>query len=136
MQTMPKTQIFISLMAIVLVAGIARAEPSAKSDYMRHCADCHGVDGKGKGPEVQVVPGYTTADLTRVSAAHGGNFPREEVYDVIDGRKTIPAHVRKNMPVWGYVFQPDKKELSPEANAEVKRRISALVDYIQTLQAK
>ncbi|HYA34958.1 MAG TPA: c-type cytochrome, partial [Candidatus Binataceae bacterium] len=126
----------IPLMAIVLASGIARAELSAKSDYIRHCADCHGVDGKGKGPEVQVVPGYTTADLTQLSAAHNGEFPREAVYDTIDGRKTVPAHMRKNMPVWGYVFQPDKKELSPEADAQVKRRISALVDYIQTLQTK
>lgn len=40
------------------------------------------------------------------------------------------------MPTWGLKYQEDKQKLGPEAEARVKRRISALVDYIESFQDK
>lgn len=125
-----------------MLVGFASAQMSqpstAKKDFVLHCADCHGVDGKGKGPAVQVIPGFNQADLTLLSKSHGGQFPRQEVYDVIDGRKRLAGHYDSDtdMPLWGLTFQPEGREFSPEAEAKVKARLSALVDYVEGIQQK
>jgi hypothetical protein len=125
-----------------LIGGLASAQTvaalPAKKDFVLHCADCHGVDGKGNGPAVQIIPGFKPVDLTRLSATHGGEFPRQEVSDIIDGRKRLPGHYdsETDMPLWGLMFQPEGREFSKESEAMVKARISALVDYIEGLQQK
>jgi hypothetical protein len=103
-----------------------------------HCADCHGVDGKGNGPAVQIIPGFKPIDLTHLSATHGGEFPRQEVTAIIDGRKRLPGHYdsESDMPLWGLMFQPEGREFSKQSEDQVKARISALVDYIEGLQQK
>jgi hypothetical protein len=125
-----------------LLAGSVCAqisEPStARKDFVLHCADCHGVDGKGNGPATQVIPGFKPTDLTVLSKTHSGKFPRQEVYDIIDGRKRLPGHydADTDMPLWGLTFQPAGREFSPEAEEKVKRRLSGLVDYIEGIQQK
>ena len=56
---------------ICLAVGTASAQVSqpstAKKDFVLHCADCHGIDGKGKGPATEVIPGFQPADLTLLS---------------------------------------------------------------------
>jgi|SRR5579871_6537715 len=119
--------------------GFAQTTPSsAKKDFVLHCADCHGVDGKGNGPATQVIPGIKPADLTLLSKDHDGQFPRQEVYDVIDGRKRMPNHYDPDtdMPLWGLSFQLEGREFSKDSEAKVKARISALVDYIEGMQQK
>jgi mono/diheme cytochrome c family protein len=105
---------------------------TAKTDFQNFCAQCHGVDGKG-GSNLGDIQG---PDLTHLSQKHGGNFPSQEVYEVIDGRKKLAGHERLlTMPLWGEFLQPQGV---PEdvAEAKAKSRINALVHYIQTLQAK
>lgn len=132
----------VTTSAICLLAGFTFAQTSAPStprkDFVLHCADCHGVDGRGNGPAVQVIPGFKPVDLTRLSKRRGGQFPRQEVYDVIDGRKRLPGHYDfdTDMPLWGLTFQPEGREFSKEAEEKVKRRVSALVDYVEGLQQK
>ena len=127
---------------VFLFVGSASAQTSApssaKKDFVLHCADCHGVDGKGNGPAVQVIPGFKPADLTRLRKDHGGQFPRQDVYDVIDGRKRLPGHYDSDtdMPLWGLMFQPEGREFSKEAEVKVKARVSSLVDYVAGLQQK
>ena len=119
--------------------GFAQTTPSsANKDFVLHCADCHGVDGKGNGPATQVIPGIKPADLTLLSKDHDGQFPRQEVYDVIDGRKRMPNHYDPDtdMPLWGLSFQLEGREFSKDSEAKVKARISALVDYIEGMQQK
>jgi hypothetical protein len=100
--------------------------------------ECHGVDGKGNGPAVQVIPGFKPIDLTVLSKDHGGQFPRQEVSDVIDGPKRLADHYDSDtdMPLWGLTFQPAGNEFSKESEEDVKARISALVEYIQGIQQK
>ena len=127
---------------IGVIAGAASAQMSqpstARKDFVLHCADCHGVDGKGNGPATQVIPGFKPTDLTLLSKSNGGQFPRQEVYDVIDGRKRLPGHydADTDMPIWGLRFQPEGREFSPEAEAKVKARLSGLVAYIEGIQQK
>jgi len=119
--------------------GFAQTTPSsAKKDFVLHCADCHGVDGKGNGPATQVIPGIKPADLTLLSKDHDGQFPRQEVFDVIDGRKRMPNHYDPDtdMPLWGLTFQLEGREFGKDSEAKVRARISALVDYIEGIQQK
>jgi mono/diheme cytochrome c family protein len=122
----------------LLGAGTGWAETTGKQDYADYCARCHGDDGRGNGPAVKIIPGYKPSDLTNLIPTHGGQFPRDEVFQVIDGRKRVPGHNDwdTDMPLWGLQFQPEGKEFSAESEKKVHQRISNLVDYIQSLQRK
>ena len=61
-------------------------------------------------------------------------FPRQKVYDAIDGRKRFPAHFIGDMPTWGLAF--GQSGPSPDSEEQVKRMISPLVDYIESIQEK
>ncbi len=76
-------------------------------------------------------------DLTQLSKRHGGEFPADAVYKAIDGRDEVSAHHlgRRRMPVWGLDFQLGA-ELTPESEANLKRRIDALAHYVETMQEK
>jgi hypothetical protein len=116
--------------------AIGFASEVAARDYQEYCARCHGADGKGNGRDAGTIVGYRPTDLTRLSQNNGGKFPSQEIYDVIDGGKRVPGHSDWNspMPLWGMNFQLQGKQYSPESEAEVKRKISALVKYIEALQ--
>lgn len=130
---------FIAGVILLAVSNQAAfAQPAGKLDYDQYCAGCHGVHGKGDGAALQVIPGFKPTDFTRMSATHGGQFPSDEVYQVIDGRKRVPGHTDwdSDMPLWGLQFQTEGKEFSPESEAKVKRRIADLVTYVQTFDRK
>ena len=120
-----------------LSAGAARAETPGKFDYLTSCATCHGADGKGKGEAVRVLVGLEPGDLTQLSKRNGGKFPADAVYRAIDGRDEVCAHHlgSRRMPVWGLAFELGSEQ-DPESEARLKRRISALVGYIETIQEK
>jgi mono/diheme cytochrome c family protein len=107
---------------------------SGKQDFNNHCAPCHGIDGKGHGPELNLLPDIHPSDLTKISLKNGGVFPRQEVEDMVDGRKSIPSHKRFDMPFWGVNFQQEGKEFTPESEAKAKARIDALVAYVESFQ--
>lgn len=125
---------FFILVSSAIVATSACAEPLGKKEFLANCARCHGVDGKGNAAQMRAVPGYVSVDLTRLAERNGGQFPRQEVYDAIDGRKRFPAHFIGDMPTWGLQYQQDSSH--PESEEKVRRRISALVDYVESLQVK
>ena len=63
---------------------------------------------------------------------------REAIYEVIDGGKRSPGHYNFNspMPLWGLNFQLEGKEYTAESEAAVRRRIDALVDYLESIQER
>lgn len=102
--------------------------------YQRNCANCHGSKAKGDGQVARLLTVQPT-DLTQLAANNGGEFPAEEVTKVIDGRKGVPGHGMRDMPIWGDVFLQDVED-DPKAEAEVKRRIKELVTYLKLIQEK
>jgi mono/diheme cytochrome c family protein len=52
--------------------------------YSKECAQCHGVDARGGGPESLGI-GVIPPDLTILSLANGGAFPREFVRRFVMG---------------------------------------------------
>ena len=105
-----------------------------RADFNKHCAPCHSEDAKGNGPELKVIPGIKPKDLTTIAAQNGGVFPYRDVESTIDGRKLVPSHKRLDMPFWGVNFQKSGQEFTPASEAQARKRIDALVDYVATLQ--
>lgn len=100
-----------------------------KEVYLRYCASCHGEEGKGNGPAAVALKN-PPADLTKLSAAHGGQFPRAEVMRFIDGERPVPAHGPRHMPVWGEVFRKEKSD------SETRMRIHSLAAFLESIQQK
>src|SRR5262249_45744212 len=77
----------------VLLAGCPR-EPTSplpgEAMYVRYCASCHGVTGRGDGPAAALLPPPT--DLTK------SDLSLAELMRVIDGRRTVRAHGTAAMP--------------------------------------
>lgn len=122
--------------ALVSTSPVWSAEPEenpqfawGKDLFMRHCASCHGEDGKGNGPAAAALKNQP-ADLTRVSLKHGGQFPRADIMRFIDGERPIPAHGPRHMPVWGEVFRHEKSD------SETRMRLHSLTAFLESLQQK
>ena len=134
-----------SLTAVFAAAAQAEDVDVGKAEFQSSCASCHGTDGKGKGPvseQLKVPP----PDLTILAKNNNGVFPTNAVDESIDGLQTIPAHGTREMPVWGYRFNPiiypphndDPsywKMLGPEQSV-VRTRILAVIDYLKSYSAK
>ncbi len=71
-------------------------------------------------------------DLTRLAAAHNGQFPHEHIVQVIRGDVNSPSHGSKEMPVWGPVFM----NVSQHQPAEVQLRVQNLARYLEGMQTK
>ena len=99
--------------------------------YGNYCAVCHGTDGKGSGPAASALKTPPT-DLTALTKNAGGKYPAPHIAAVIRGQATTTAHGSKDMPVWGPLFSSS----SPGHEAQVQQRITNLVNYVETLQAK
>jgi hypothetical protein len=73
-------------------------------------------------------------DLTTIAARNDGEFPVDKVHQIIDGRYESPAHGTREMPVWGFTFQSTGRDTAQET--EVQEMVSALTQYLETLQTK
>jgi len=130
--------------ATLLVAFVTLAAPAAGAAdytaysgaelYQRFCASCHGRLARGDGP---VSHGLAVAvpDLTRIAERHGGKFPDNWTYRVIDGRESLLSHGPRDMPVWGVELW---REQGADVTAGEKTRdaIARLVEYLRTLQVQ
>lgn len=114
---------------------------SGKGLFRAHCAQCHGMDGKGDGPVAPALKAKP-ANLTLLSQKNGGKFPEEEVFNSIKGTSQIRAHGtgvgESPMPVWGLAFRSSTNSgagtnFTPQ---QVNQKIHLLVDYIKSIQVK
>ena len=113
-----------------------RPDPPAAGSilYLRHCASCHGTDGKGDGP---VASGLVRrpSDLTGLARRNGGRFDERAVMAAVDGRREVAEHGPREMPVWGAVFErvhSARDEPWPAYIALLDVR--SLVDYLHSIQ--
>ena len=120
-------------------AGLPNSE-LGKQEFESKCAACHGLSGKGDGPQSTVT---RPADLTVLAKNNGGVFPTRRVYEIIDGRQDVAAHGPRTMPIWGRFFQVDVPDVPDGAagafdyrETTVHDRIQALIDYLVLLQEK
>jgi mono/diheme cytochrome c family protein len=121
------------------IATAAEPLDIGKREYDASCANCHGRDGKGGGSFAQMLQ-VSMPDLTTLAKRNGGVFPVSRVYNVIDGREELKAHGTREMPIWGRHFTfraaPEYDDYAYEAEAFVRARILAVIDYLYRLQSK
>ena len=133
--------------AAVLIAGlfvmpalaIAQTSPHAPKQvstggelYRTYCAVCHGTAARGDGQLASAMV-RKPPDLTEIAKRNGGEFPPELVFRTIDGKRPVRGHGGPDMPVWGDAFARSRHGVDPE---EVKRMIQALVDFLESIQAR
>ena len=106
---------------------IKKSHEKGSQTYINYCANCHGDDGKGDGPNAKQLAAKAS-DLTLLSKNNGGSFPETAVYNIIDGRRTGDYHGQE-MPVWGQYY----KEIDGD-EAIVDARISRIIEYLKSIQ--
>jgi mono/diheme cytochrome c family protein len=143
---------FISVVAIVITISVFAGAQSAKTDggvtvkhvpitktpsesgkamFDSYCAVCHGKAAKGDGPAASAMK-TPPSDLTLLAQKNSGKYPASHLAAVIRGQAETPAHGNKDMPVWGPLFS----SISQGHEGQVQQRITNLVSYIETVQAK
>ena len=140
---MPKLSLAGAVGLLILVGGpiiqVNSQTPSpagsGRGDFMNYCAACHGVSGIGDGTVAEFLT-LSAANLTQMSLKNSGIFPRQRAIEVIDGRARVSVHGERDMPVWGNWFKLEADTGGADAITEkiVRERITALVDYLETLQ--
>ena len=130
-----------SITAIALLATAASAKQPAydpvlaevgKPLYQRHCASCHGSEGRGDGPARTALI-KQPADLTAIAARRGGSFPTGEIARFVDGRFELPAHGSREMPIWGERFGADVSEAGL-GESIARGNIASLLEYLKSIQ--
>jgi hypothetical protein len=96
--------------------------------YMRFCSSCHGDKARGDGPVANIFK-IEVPDLTRIAHRHGGVFPTEQIHRIIDGRKTLPPHGSREMPVWGFEFYREN-----ENTGGTDDLVARLTEFLRTIQ--
>lgn len=121
---------------LALACFVGAALPSAASadgqgaaEYQAHCASCHGESGAGDGPVASALR-TPPPDLRMLAKANDGVFPEKVLEKVIDGRRTVRAHGNFEMPVWGRALSQSG------SGGEAAGRITAIVDYLRSIQLK
>ncbi|MEZ5913869.1 MAG: cytochrome C [Paracoccaceae bacterium] len=125
----------VALATILVVQGCATPVSRGRGDFADFCAGCHGATGRGDGPAAAGLAS-TPADLTVLSAANGGVFPRVRVMSVIDGYTRQDQH-GSTMPVFGPLLEEGPLVLVETGDGIVTptpERLVALADYVATLQ--
>lgn len=138
---MQSTPIKLAVLGLALCGTVALAQQRVdfgKREFETNCASCHGVDGKGKGPIVELLR-RSPPDLTQLSKNNQGVFPMNRLYEVIEGGN-VAGHGGRDMPIWGRDYRIKDAERMMEvpydAEAMVRARILALLEYINRLQAR
>jgi mono/diheme cytochrome c family protein len=117
-------------------AAADEAQPG-RALYLRYCSACHGAEARGDGVAGSLMQ-PKPADLTKLSARYGGEFPMEQVVRTIDGRQALHAHGEPTMPVWGEVLS-DQHGSGDKQRPAIERRVQSsiflIADYLRTIQA-
>ena len=120
-----------------------------RTEFLSKCAGCHGADAKGAGPMASKLK-RKPADLTALAKNNNDVFPTDAIAAIVDGRGAI-SHRRLEMPIWGcrqgpppgprrkaYQPRPIESLLDMPCDPEevIKKRITAIVEYLGRIQAK
>jgi mono/diheme cytochrome c family protein len=101
--------------------------------FLGYCASCHGGDARGQGPVASMLK-VPPADLTRIALRHGGRFEPYAVAAFIDGRTDVAAHGRREMPVWGRVYDDRNENIMSEETLLSPAMISAIISWLESVQ--
>jgi nucleotide-binding universal stress UspA family protein/mono/diheme cytochrome c family protein len=131
--------VLMLVLLVLLLPAQARAQGTAMTQlvpggelFRTYCATCHGASARGDGPLASSMT-RKPADLTEIARRNGGLYPSGLVFRIIDGKKPVRGHGGADMPEWGDAFARSRDGGDAET---VRRMIQALVEYLESLQAK
>jgi len=101
--------------------------------YAKYCASCHGLTGKGDSPAAPAFK-HPPANLTRLAAENGGEFPALLVVYTLKFGPNDRAHGDIQMPVWNNIFREMDWYSMDDSIPQIRTRV--LTEYIKTLQSK
>lgn len=134
-------QSFLGIVVLIGFGTLAAAESDdemtsaadlGKATYDRHCAGCHGQDGRGTGDFANLLK-KAPMDLSSIAERRGGEFPSAEIAEIIDGRNTPRAHGTQEMPIWGERLG-ELVPSGPASDAGVRGQIYLIVEYLRSIQ--
>jgi hypothetical protein len=124
----------ISAILFIVPSGgsFAADVDGGKEMYLKYCASCHGITGKGDGAVSRDLK-VKLPDLTLLRRNNQGLYPMDRVLSSIDGRRVVRAHGDRTMPVWGAIF---RKEHEKESYTELTTllRAKVIAEYVGSLQ--
>jgi mono/diheme cytochrome c family protein len=122
--------------ALAVAAGQGAAQDAASGAqlYLRYCAACHGMEGRGDGQMAAILT-ILPSDLTQLSAGYGGVFPTIRTARQIDGRDPLLAHGGV-MPLFGDFFQGQDVALRAETGQTLMTSwaIADLMAFLESIQ--
>jgi len=132
--TICKTALFTLALGLANGPVLAQDVDAGAQLYERHCATCHGIDGKGKGPMAGVLL-IQPVDLTGLAAAADGVFPVLRVVQRVDGRDPLVSH-GSPMPVYGDFFEGNDTAMKTASGQPLitSRAIADLVAFLKDIQ--
>ena len=133
----------ITLVAAGTVPSVAQEgegflAANGRVSFRLYCASCHGTSAKGDGSVAKFLK-VPPADLTLLSQKYAGELPEDKLYSIIDGREEVRAHGRREMPVWGDVFQSplsDTAQTGETGQERVDRKVQELIVFLRTIQVE
>jgi len=117
--------------------GLGFLAANGRTSFRLYCASCHGTTAVGDGNVAKFLT-VEPADLTRIGQRYG-EWPEEMLYRMIDGREEVRTHGRREMPIWGDVFQSplaDAMRTEEEKESRADRKIRELVVFLKTIQVE
>lgn len=131
--------LWVAATLLIAASGQAKAQDPhlGLTEFELSCMPCHGIDGRGDGPRAKSLK-TAPADLTKMAKSNKGQFPARKLAEIIDGRAIVGGHGQREMPVWGERYRVQVEASEPAATTERRARaqISALVEYLRTIQEK
>lgn len=135
----------LSFLAAVVAVGLASAAqaddkkltPAAEAgrqEFNTYCVPCHGESAKGDGVAAAALKDKP-ADLTMIAARNGGRWDATAVAETIDGRRDMPAHGSREMPIWGKFLGQDAQDETDQESL-IQGRVALLVAYLETIQVE
>lgn len=136
-----RTARFAGVLASLVVSGALLApavagaqehqQTTAGSEvFKQYCVVCHGASARGDGPLAGTML-RKPSNLTEIAQRNRGEFPKELVFQVIDGRRKVRGHGGPDMPEWAEAFSKSRDAGDAE---RVKAVIQSLVDYLGSIQ--
>lgn len=126
--------ILAAALAVWAAEGMAQDTEAGGHLYLRYCAACHGMEGRGDG-EMAAILTIRPTDLTGLSAGNGAVFPVIQVARQIDGRDPLLAHGGV-MPLFGDFFEGQDVAVRAETGQTMMTSwaIADLLAFLETIQ--
>lgn len=132
----------MSLAIVVTILGLpsvaaAQPEPPEGAEggekiFRTICASCHGISARGDGPLAEHLE-TPPVNLRTIAERRAGAFPEDLIASFIDGRRDLPLHGPRTMPVWGDGLATAVEDKG-EREARIARAVEMLVEYLKTIQ--